>query len=77
MKNVTFTTFRKEASALFSAVEDGEVIQVIRHGKPIARVIPLTDTADETPSWKKKRMKRSIRGEALSSMILGERKSLQ
>lgn len=76
MKSVTFTEFRKDASALFSAVEDGEVIQVIRHGKPIAKILPFTDTADETPSWKKKKLKKSIRGEALSSMILNERKSL-
>jgi len=73
MKCVTFTEFRKNASALFSAVEDGETIQVIRHGKPIAEIMPYKDTANKLPSWKKKRVKKSIKGEELSSLILGER----
>ena len=76
MKTVTFTEFRKDASALFSAVENGETIQVIRHGKPIAEILPFKDTAGKLPSWKKKRIKKSIKGEELSSIILGDRDSL-
>ena len=41
MRSVTFTEFRKDASALFSAVENGEVIQVIRHGEPIAETLQI------------------------------------
>jgi antitoxin (DNA-binding transcriptional repressor) of toxin-antitoxin stability system len=74
MRTVTFTEFRKDASALFSAVENGETIQVVRHGKPIAEVLPFRDVSDKLPSWKKKRIKRTIKGEELSSMIQGERK---
>ena len=73
MKSVTFTQFRKDASALFSAVEEGEIIQVIRHGKPIAEIMPYRDTTNEFPSWKKKRIRKIIKGEELSSMILSER----
>lgn len=75
MRTVTFTEFRKDASALFSAVEDGETIRIIRHGKPIAEILPFQDTIDKLPSWKKKRVKRSIKGEELSSIILSERES--
>ena len=75
MRSVTFTEFRKDASALFSAVEEGETIQVVRHGKPIAEISPLKNTTDNLPSWKKKRIRQSIKGEALSSLILGERES--
>ena len=75
MRSVTFTAFRKDASTLFSAVEDGETIQIIRHGKPIAEISPVKSTADNIPSWKKKRIKQSIKGEALSALILGERDS--
>jgi len=75
MRSVTFTEFRKDASALFSAVEGGEIIQVIRHGKPIAEIFPFKDTANKLPSWKKKRIRKSIKGEELSSMILSERES--
>lgn len=75
MKSVTFTEFRKDASALFSAVEDGETIQILRHGKPIAEILPYRDSTDKIPSWKKKKIKKTIKGEQLSSMILGERES--
>lgn len=75
MRIVTFTKFRKDASALFSAVEDGETIQIVRHDKPIAEISPLKNTGDDLPSWKKKRIKQSIKGEELSSLILGERES--
>ncbi len=77
MRSVTFTEFRKDASALLSAVEEGEIIQVIRHGKPIAEILPFRDTTNQLPSWKKKRIKKSIKGEELSSIILGERDSVQ
>ena len=75
MRSVTFTEFRKNASALFSAVENGEVIQIVRHGKAIAEILPFRDVSDKLPSWKKKRIKKSIKGEELSSMILSERES--
>jgi len=75
MRSVTFTEFRKDASALFSAVENGEVIQMIRHGKPTAEILPFRDTSNKIPSWKKKKNKKTIKDEKLSAMILSERKS--
>ena len=75
MKNISFTEFRKNASSLFSRVEEGEAIYVTRHGKPIAEVIPVREARNKTPSWKKKRIRKTIRGEALSSMIIKERES--
>jgi len=73
MISVTFTEFRKDASALFSAVENGEKIQVLRHGKPIAEILPFKDTANHLPSWKKRKIRRTIKGEELSSLIASER----
>jgi len=73
MRAVTFTEFRKDASALFSAVENGETIQIIRHGKPIAEILPYREAANQVPSWKKKRPRKVIKGEALSSMIYKDR----
>lgn len=75
MRSVPFTEFRKDASAIFSAVEEGEIIQVVRHGKPIAEISPFKDTANKCPSWKKKRIKKTIKGDVLSSIILSERES--
>jgi len=44
MKAVTFTEFRKRASELFSSVEGGENILILRHGKPIAEISPVSQT---------------------------------
>lgn len=73
MRAVTFTEFRKDASALFSAVENGETIQIIRHGKPIAEILPFREAANHAPSWKKKRPRKVIKGAELSSIILKDR----
>ena len=72
MITITFTEFRKNASALFSAVENGEVIVVMRHGKPIAEISPPAKSED-LPSWKKPGLRLSVKGTELSSAILEER----
>jgi prevent-host-death family protein len=41
MKQVTFTEFRRNAAALFNSVERGETVRILRHGKPIAEIVPL------------------------------------
>ena len=73
MISVTFTQFRKDASALFTAVENGEIIKILRHGKPIAEILPYRDSANHLPSWKKRKIRHPIKGEELSSLILSER----
>jgi len=57
MQTAAFTEFRKNASALFSAVEAGETILVTRHGKEMAQILPLDRESTDTPapSWKGKR----------------------
>lgn len=72
MKTITFTEFRKHASSLFSAVEDGEIIVVLRHGKPIAEISPVSQKND-LPSWKKPGLRLSVKGSELSPAILEER----
>lgn len=72
MKTVTFTEFRKNASALFSAVEHGEVLVIIRHGKPIAEVSPVS-SPDSLPAWKQPALRLASRGVGLSAAILEER----
>ncbi|MDY6950806.1 MAG: type II toxin-antitoxin system Phd/YefM family antitoxin [Thermodesulfobacteriota bacterium] len=72
MKTISFTEFRKHASSLFSAVEDGEIIVVLRHGRPIAEISPVSQK-DKIPSWKKPGLRLSVKGTKLSSAILQER----
>lgn len=72
MKAVSFTEFRKHASTLFSDVENGEKLLIVRHGKAIAEIHPVSSES-RTPSWKKRGLRLSIKGAALSSAIVEER----
>ncbi|HPO14723.1 MAG TPA: type II toxin-antitoxin system prevent-host-death family antitoxin [Candidatus Hydrogenedentes bacterium] len=71
MKSVSFTEFRKNASELFSKVEQGETLVVLRHGRPIAEVSPVKSS--HTPAWKQAALRLTTRGAGLSEAILGER----
>jgi antitoxin (DNA-binding transcriptional repressor) of toxin-antitoxin stability system len=41
MKAVTFTGLRKNAFNVLNRVENGETVQVLRHGMAIARIVPV------------------------------------
>jgi prevent-host-death family protein len=76
MKQVTFTEFRRNAAALFNSVERGETVRILRHGKPIAEIIPLP-APRATLSWKQPGpalVPGSRRG-SLSREILRERRT--
>ena len=77
MKTVTFTQFRKNASELFTEVEQGETLIVLRYGKPVAQIIPFSKEEKGDPSWKKPGIRLQIDGAHLSSAILEERKGVQ
>jgi antitoxin (DNA-binding transcriptional repressor) of toxin-antitoxin stability system len=74
MKTVTFTEFRKNASGLFSEVENGETVLVLRHGKPVAEVSPPSAEPANSPSWKKPGLRLAAKGASLSAAILQERR---
>jgi prevent-host-death family protein len=73
MKQVSFTEFRKNAAAYFNSVERGEAIQVLRHGRPIADIVPAA-SPKTTLSWKLPGLKLEIPGISLRREILKERK---
>ena len=73
MKIVTFTEFRKHASGFFSEVENGETFLILRHGRAIAKISPYLHDESQFPSWKKPRLKLSMKGTNLSKTILKER----
>ena len=75
MKSVTFTEFRKHASGLFSDVERGENLLILRHGKPIAEISPVSPTPDGIPSWKQRGLRLTVAGADLSTAIIEERRS--
>ena len=73
MRTVNFTEFRSKASLLLSAVEKGEIVIVMRHGKAIAKISPPETKDDNQPSWKKPGLRLITKGKNLSSAILEER----
>jgi len=75
MRSITFTEFRKNASSFISKVENGEIIQLIRHGRPVAEITPIRDVDKNLPSWKKPGLRLVIEGASLSEAILQEREN--
>ena len=75
MTTVTFTEFRKRASGLLSAVEKGEVFVIMRHGKPIAELCPVSSEQLHEPSWKRPGLRLSAPGASLARAILEEREN--
>lgn len=73
MRTISFTEFRKNASRLFSEVESGGVLLVLRHGKPIAEIIPAGAGRDTSPSWKRPGLRLTTKGANLSTAIIKER----
>jgi len=73
MKTLLFTEFRKNASNLITEVEHGETLLLLRRGKPVAEVIPVSDDITKIPSWKRPGIRFQIAGSDLSSAILDER----
>jgi len=73
MKTVSFTDFRSRASALLDAVERGETLVVLRHGKPVAEIHPVGEAQPRPPSWRRPGPRLASRGAELASAILKER----
>ena len=70
MKTIRFTEFRKHASKMMTAVENGETLLVIRNGRPIAEISPVTA---QQPSWKRPALRLSTAGAFLAAAIIEER----
>ena len=73
MKTTTFTQFRRKAKSYFDAVERGDTVRVLRHGKLIAEVIPVL--GENILSWKRPGLKLSIPGVSLTKEILKARRA--
>jgi prevent-host-death family protein len=71
MKTMTFTEFRQHATSCLNAVEEGESIRILRHGKPVADLVPVKQ--QKVPSWKRLHDRAVLRGVSLSAEIVKER----
>lgn len=72
MKTISFTEFRQNASRMLDLVEEGETIRILRHGKAIARIVPL-QSSEAQPSWKRPGPRLMAPGASLSKAVLEER----
>lgn len=73
MQQVTFSEMRNHAKQYFDIVESGESVRVLRNGKPIADIVPVSQ---DLPSWKRKTAQPLLLdGVSLSRFILEEREA--
>lgn len=71
MRETSFTELRSQAKHFFDLVEAGEVVRVLRNGKPIAEIHPVPR---DLPSWKQRPARPlKIGGAAISNLILEDR----
>ena len=73
MKTVSFTEFRANAASYLDDVERGQTVILLRHGKPIAEIHPVTAAAGRAPSWQRAGPRLVVKGTGLAAAILGER----
>ncbi len=72
MHTTNTTEFRSHTAQYLSAVEEGEVIIIMRHGKPIAKLSPIR-AGDLQLSWQEPAIKLKIKGLSLSEELLKDR----
>ena len=75
MHTIPLSEFRANASAMIDLVEKGETVRILRHGKPVAELVPLTIAAPaKMPSWKRPFEPVQLPpGASLSNAVLDER----
>lgn len=53
MHTVALSEFRANASAMIDLVAQGQTVRILRHGKPVAELVPpKPDAATAVPRWK-------------------------
>ena len=54
MQTLALSEFRAHVSEMIALVEQGESVRILRHGKPVAELVPIKpEAAVKVPSWKK------------------------
>jgi prevent-host-death family protein len=71
MLKATISQLRRHAKKYFDAVEAGETVEVLRHGKPIALLSPLRSGARER--WRRGSPLK-LKGVSASKLIIEERR---
>jgi antitoxin (DNA-binding transcriptional repressor) of toxin-antitoxin stability system len=71
MHEATFSELRSQAKHFFDLVEAGQVVRVLRNGRPIAEIHPIPSSL---PSWKQRAARPlTISGNEIAQLIIEER----
>lgn len=55
MHTIPLSEFRANTAAMIDLVEQGETVRILRHGKPVAELVPVpvpVQEAAKVPRWK-------------------------
>jgi len=52
MHTVSVSEFRAHAAEMLARVQQGDTVRILRHGKPVAELVPPTPRAACAPRWK-------------------------
>ncbi|MCB2003669.1 MAG: type II toxin-antitoxin system Phd/YefM family antitoxin [Burkholderiaceae bacterium] len=54
MITLPLSEFRANASSTLDLVQQGQTVRIMRHGKPVADLVPVREQAgDDLPNWKR------------------------
>lgn len=77
MRTIALSEFRAHASAMIDLVEQGETVRILRHGKPVAELVPAKpEVPEKVPNWKRPiEPLKVVRpdGKTLAQLIIEER----
>ncbi len=79
MQTLALSEFRASASAMLDLVEQGETVRILRHGKPVADLVPIKlDAPVKVPSWKRTIVPLNYQradGKTIAQLIIEEREN--
>ena len=79
MHTLPLSEFRANVAAMIDLVEHGDTVRILRHGKPVAELVPVkADDATKVPSWKRPIKPLDIqwpKGMSGAKMIIEEREN--
>lgn len=53
MQELPLSEFRANAATVLDRVQQGQTVRILRHGKPVADLVPVRESeADRLPNWK-------------------------
>jgi prevent-host-death family protein len=72
MRKVSSTDFRKNTSTYLDLVEKGGEVEIQRHGRVVARLVPPSSGGE--PAWRKPGLKLVTKAPSLSRAIIEDRR---